>query len=781
MPATNLAIKPQSVKEIKKVAVLGSGVMGAAIAANIANGGIPVLLLDIVPKDAADRSILAKTAIDKMLKSDPSAFTHPKNANLVTAGNLEDDIGRLTEVDWIIEAVIEKVEIKKDVYKKVDAVRKKGSIVSSNTSTIPLSKLTEGASDAFKRDFLVAHFFNPPRYLRLLELVGGRDTSPENLETARRFCDYYLGKGVVECKDTPGFIGNRIGCYWLQVGLNRAIDMNVKVEEADALLGKPCGIPKTAVFGLFDLIGIDLMVLIGRSITTNLPKTDPYAKEFKELPLISKMIGDGYTGRKGKGGFYRMVQVDGKKSFETLNLGSGEYAAQGKTDIPVLANPKASLQDIFSSNDKYGRYAWSVMSEMICYAADLIPEISDDIQSVDEAMKTGYGWKWGPFEIVDQIGAKWFAEKLKSEGRQVPKIISQAGDGKLYKLEGGKRQYLNTKGGYSNISNPEGVITIADLKLKNQPVLKNDSAALWDLGDGVACLEYTTKMNAADNGVLEMIEKSIDHTQKNFKALVIGNDADNFSVGANLNFFLSHAKSGDYAAIDSIIARGHQAFSRLKQADFPVVSALTGMALGGGCEVVLASDAVAAHIESYAGLVEIGVGLIPGWGGCKESLIRRIDAGLTPEDAALAAFEMIYTAKVSKSAQEARDMLILNDKSAIHMNRLRTISEAKALALSLSKGYHGGQDRTLTSPGKKGLDALNARIDQVAAAGKAAPHDIIIMKSLAQVLTNQGQDGEIKESGILELERHNFMELIKTEATHARIEHMLNTGKPLKN
>lgn len=769
----------QSAKEIKKVAVLGSGVMGAAIAANVANSGVPVILMDIVPQGATDRNMLAKAAVDKMLAADPSAFTHPDNAKLVITANLEDGLNLLADVDWIIEAVIEKIEIKKDVYKKIDAVRKKGSVVSSNTSTIPLGKLTEGMSDAFKSEFVIAHFFNPPRYLRLLELVGGKDTAPESLEAVRQFCDYYLGKGIVDCKDTPGFIGNRIGCYWLQAALNEAIDIGISVEDADAIMGKPFGIPRTAVFGLYDLIGIDLMVLIGRSVTSLLPKADAYASAFTEHPLITKMIADGYTGRKGKGGFYRLVKVDGKKNFETLDLKSGEYKPQGAVTI---ASAKAkNLRDVFLSDDIGGKYAWQVMSKFISYTASLVPEIADDVSSIDEAMKTGYGFKYGPFEMLDLIGAKWFADKLKAEGREVPAIIAKVGDGTFYKTEATGKQYFATSGAYTKIPVPAGIISIAEMKLSKKPILKNESAQLWDTGDGIACLEYTTKMNAADNGVLEMIEKAVDEVKRNFKGMIIATDADNFSVGANLNFFLDNAKSGNFKAIEDIIARGQQAFFALKTAPFPVISALNGLALGGGCEVVLHSSAVNAHIESYAGLVEIGVGVIPGWGGCKEMLIRYYEATGDIAKAAELAFEAICSARVSKSAQDARDMRILNKESHISMNRLRVMADAKAMARTMAANYKQKQATEIPSGGAAVKAALEAKADAIIATGKGAPHDMVIMKQLAYVLSGGGVDGKTSEQKLYDLEREAFVELVKTKGTQDRIEYMLQNGKPLKN
>ncbi len=771
----------QAIK-IKKVAVLGSGVMGAAIAANVASSGTPVLLLDIVPAGATDRNALTKSAVEKMLNQDPSPFTHPDKAKLVTCGNLEDNLDMLVDCDWIIEAVLEKIEVKHDVYAKVEKYKKKGAIVSSNTSTIPLAKLIEGRGDDFSENFVIAHFFNPPRYLKLLELVTGDRTNPAARDAVKHFCDVYLGKGVVPCKDTPGFIGNRIGCFWLQAGLNEAIKMGITVEEADAVMGKPVGIPRTAVFGLYDLIGIDLMLYIGKSLTSLLPKTDEYSKIYQEPELIKKMVADGYTGRKGKGGFFRVVKTpEGKKSIEALDLKTGEYRPEQKAKFESVDSSKGNLLSLVSHNDNGGKYAWAVLSQTICYAASLVSEISDSIADIDAAMKTGYGWKMGPFEMLDKIGAKWFADKLKSEGRAVPEIISKVGEGKFYKTENNVRKFFAIHGKYVDDVPESGAYSLADIKLATKPLYESPSANLWDIGDGIACLEFTTKMNAVDDGVLTAIEKSIEIVSKEFKGLVIANDADNFSVGANLNFFLTNAKEGNWKPIEDVIKRGQNTFMALKYSDFPVVSGLAGMALGGGCEVVLHSNAVNAHIESYAGLVEIGVGLIPGWGGCKESVLRFTSAFGETGDAIRRAFEQIAGARVSKSADDLKDMLYLSSDSKTSMNRSRIINDAKMLCLELQKNYKPKKEAKISISGSQILKMLETIADGISNAGKASPHDLVVMKHLAQVLSNEGKDGDVTERELLALECKYFMQIIKTEGSIARIEHMLNTGKPLKN
>ncbi|NDF12643.1 MAG: 3-hydroxyacyl-CoA dehydrogenase/enoyl-CoA hydratase family protein [Proteobacteria bacterium] len=793
-------------KSIQKVAVIGSGVMGAAIAAHVANAGFPVLLLDIVPKDASDRNALAKRALEKLAKANPAPFTSPKKMALVTPGNLEDDIAKIKEVDWVIEAVIEKLEIKKDVYRKINIHRKEGAIVSSNTSTIPLANLVEGMPADFQRNFVITHFFNPPRYMRLLELVTSAQTNSDTQKCIRHFCDVHLGKGVVDCKDTPGFIANRIGCFWLEIGLLEAMRLNVTVEEADAVMGKPMGIPKTGVFGLMDMIGIDLLPLIAKEMSDHLPKDDRFREIYKEPPLITRMIKEGMTGRKGSGGFYRLKEDGGKKSKEVMDLATGEYRPEKK----VKAEEKKELRATLTAANPVGSFAWGVMSETLSYAASLVPEIADDIKSVDEAMKLGYNWKYGPFELIDRMGTKessgpkWFAEKLKLEGRKVPPILEKVGDGTFYK-EAEYKQYFDLSGSYKDIKPVDGAWMLADYKRGKKPIKKNGSAALWDMGDGVACFEFTAKMNSLDPDVLTLLTESVEIVKKDYKALVIGNDGDDFSVGANIGVLLYVANLAAWKVIDGIIKQGQDAVMALKYAPFPVVGAPAGRVFGGGCEILLHCDAIAAHVETYCGLVEVGVGLVPGWGGCKEMLFRQIRARYNEERAIakmgrmfsfispvktmntmppiLKAFEYISTAKVSRSAEEMKSMLILPAKHKIVMNRKRVLSEAKAMALELAKGYKAPEPQTINLPGKTARAAMYMGVESFVKSGKATKHDEVVSKAVAQVLS--GGDTSIHkpmtEQQVLDLEREVFVKMVKNPDSLARIEHMLETGKPLRN
>jgi 3-hydroxyacyl-CoA dehydrogenase len=791
--------------DIKKVAVLGSGVMGSGIAAHLANAGYPVVLLDIVKPGEKNRNFLTDGAVEKQLAGKPPGFVHKSKAKLITTGNMEDDLMLLKECDWIIEVVLEKLEVKQDVYRKIDAVRKAGSIVSSNTSTLPIHELVKGLPEAFAKDFMITHFFNPPRFMRLLEVVKGKDTRVDAFEAISKFADVALGKGVVECKDTPGFIANRIGVYWMMVSLLEAIRLGVTPEQADAVMGKPVGIPKTGVFGLFDLIGIDLMPLIAKEMLSTLPKTDPFVVLYQEPELVKKMIADGYTGRKGKGGFYRINKQGDKKIKEVIDLKTGEYHAQGKkVELASVDSARAGLRTLVSHSDIGGQYAWSVLSKVMHYAASLVPEISDDILGIDDAMRMGYNWKYGPFEMIDRLSTKdengvdWLIEKFKQENIPVPELISKAAGKKLYDVKDAKRQVFGIGGGYTPIVPPAGSLMLADIKLIKKPVLKNPSASLWDLGDGVACLELTSKMNSIDLDILTMIQQLVPIVQKDFKGLVIGNDADNFSVGANLGLMLMAANIAAWSQISDMIRQGQSAMMGLKYAPFPVVASLSGMALGGGCEIVLHCDAVQAHMESYPGLVEVGVGLIPGWGGCKEMLIRNLGGKEAKEGggfisnmiatggsmpAITKAFEAIGTAKIAGSAEEARDLKILREGDGITMNRVRVLADSKAKCIAMANGYTPPKPAILNLPGGTAKVAMCMAVDGFAAAGKATPHDVVVSKQLANILSGGDTDMSevMTEQQILDLEHEVFMQLVKTKGSLARIEHMLETGKPLRN
>jgi 3-hydroxyacyl-CoA dehydrogenase len=771
---------------IRKTAVIGAGVMGAGIAAQFANAGVPVLLLDIVPNGATNRNALAEGAIAKMLKTEPAPFMSTRAAKLVTPGNIEDHLAQLAECDWIVEAIVERLDVKQALYRQIDAVRRPGTAVSSNTSTIPLKLLTEGMSEAFERDFLITHFFNPPRYMRLLEIVAGKHTDSGLAAAVGDFADRVLGKSIVRCKDSPGFIANRLGIYWLQVGVIEAIDAGLTVEEADAVIGKPMGIPKTGVFGLIDLVGLDLMPHINASLAKGLPPSDAFHAANRDLPLISRMITEGFIGRKGKGGFYRLNRAGGAKTKEAIDLASGEYRPERRPELPELATASKDLRAFLSSDSKLGRYAWRVLGQTLRYAAGLVPEAADDINAIDEAMRLGYNWRWGPFELIDRLGAGWLADKLAADGLSVPPLLRAAGAQAFYRLHEGRRQYLGTDGAYRDVERPTGVVMLEDIKRVAKPVLKNASAAVWDIGDGVLCFEFTSKSNSLDDQILQLLGKTIAMVQDKYKALVIYNEGRDFSVGANLGLAIFAANIAAWGEIEKILSAGQQTYKALKYAPFPVVSAPAGMALGGGCEILLHSDAVQAHAESYIGLVEAGVGVVPGWGGCKEMLTRWSASGLLPRGpmpAPAKVFEIVSTATVSKSAANARELLFLRPSDGITMNRYRLLADAKALALKLADHYVPPKPVDLKLPGPAGKLAFTTAAQSFHQRGIATDHDLIVAEELAGVLSGGSTDlvDLVTEDQLLSLERAAFMRLVKTEGTLARIEHQLVTGKPLRN
>ena len=870
---------------IERVAVIGSGVMGGGIAAHLANAGASVLLLDVAAKDGPDRSAVARAAVARLAKSNPPAFMHRRAAGRIDAGNLEDDLSRAGEADWIVEAVVERLDVKRDLYARLDAVRKPGAIVSSNTSTIPLTRLTEGASVALQRDFAITHFFNPPRYMRLLEIVRGPATRPELVEHLRDFADRRLGKGVVECKDTPGFIANRIGVFWLQCALIEAIAAGLGVEQADAALGPAAGIPKTGVFGLLDLIGLDLMPHVAGSMDALLPPGDALRRYMEVPEVLRRMVAGGYTGRKGKGGFYRLRREGGERIKESIDLATGEYrrserARPACVEAAKTGGPRALVEH----DSEEGRYAWRVLSSVLAYSASLVPEISDDVAGVDAAMRLGYNWRAGPFELADRLGPGRLADRLRAEGRPVPSLLEAARGGGFYREAGGRIEQIRAAGigpagtgpggigaagtgaaevdpggigaaetsateigpfgtgavgtgatgadpggigaadtgaagigssgtgpagadpggigaagtsateigsagtdpagGYVPIVPPPGIVRLADVKRGRERVIGNDSASLWDAGRDVACLEFHSRMNTLDQAVLELIGQALDTVPDRFAGLVIHNDGENFSAGVNLGEALFAIGAGAWDRLAAVAELGQGTFKAMKYAPFPVVGAPAGMALGGGCEVLLHCDAIVAHAETYAGLVEAGVGLVPAWGGCKELLARYSRAGPGgPMPPVSRAFETVSLAKVSRSAHEARDLGILRRGDVIVMNRDRVLAEAIDKVHALSTGYVPPEPPVFNLPGPSGKAALALAVGEFARTGKATAHDVVVADALAGVLTGGDADltDEVGEEALLALEREAVLSLVRTEETRARIEHMLNTGKPLRN
>ncbi len=770
---------------INKVAVIGAGVMGAGIAAHLSNAGVEVLLLDIVPEDAANRNIVAELGIRKIQKAEPSAFMRKKNSSKITACNIEDHLEALQDMDWVIEAVVENPEIKKSLYKKLQAQCNSDTIISSNTSTLPLKQLTKGMDTAFSSRFIITHFFNPPRYMRLLEIVQGPETRPDLIKKITEFADLKLGKGCVFCNDTPGFIANRIGIYWLQNGMIEAFNRGLSVEEADAVMGLPMGIPKTGIFGLLDLIGLDLLPHIMTSMRDNLPDSDPL-QVVNELPsFVKTMIELGDIGRKAKGGFYRLNKSDGQRIKESRSLLTGIYHTSEKPKLDHIALiKKRGYPAFFEFDDKTSRFAWQVISQTIVYAANLIPEIADDICAIDQAMRLGFNWQYGPFELYDRIGPQWFNQTLTEQGRDIPKLLQNATP--CYQYHSGQFFHLDLNGAYQSIDKPEEFLSLSDQKLINPVVLKNGSASLWDIGQGIACLEFHSKMNTLDMQTMEMIRQSIDKISAEFSGLVIYNEGEHFSAGANLGLLISAIHEQKWEQVEYLVNEGQQSFMALKYAPFPVVGAPSGLALGGGCEILMHCDAIQAHAELYMGLVEVGVGLVPAWGGCKEFLRRCLDQPSRPGGPIpplVKAFETIGMAKVSKSAFDAQSLLFLRATDGITMNRARVLADAKARAIEMAESYQVPEQQKYPLPGKTARILMHMATKAMRLTGKASDYDLEIGDQLSYVLSGGSSNFffPLSEQKVMDLERAAFVHLVQNRDTQARLEHMLKTGKPLRN
>ena len=775
---------------IQKVAVIGSGVMGAGIAAHCANAGCEVLLLDIVPDGAEDRNSLSKTAIQNMHKSNPEMLMHKRNSKRITPGNIEDDLHLLEDFDWVIEVVIENLDVKRDLYSRLCDNIGPETILSSNTSTLPRSKLVSELPRDVSSRFLITHFFNPPRYLPLLEVVSSHEVDESVVTRFCKFADHRLGKRVTMCNDRPGFIGNRLGVYFIQRAFKATLELGLSVEQADAMLGRPIGLPKTAVFALMDLVGIDLIPHVTESLLEHLPDDDPFHKiAGTGEEIILNMIQDGYTGRKGKGGFYRLNKDGGKKVKEARNLYTGEYLnANRRAAFPSAKMGKRGISSLMDCNDEGARLVKEVLLDSLSYAAHIVPDVSDDIYSIDGAMKVGYNWKAGPFEMMDSIGVESMVERLESSGREVPSFLSLAAErGSFYGMEDGEITRLAPSGEMVIVNRPEDTLTVADLKRRGKPLRRNGSASIWDTGDGVLLVEYHTKMNAMDPMNMEMLLNAVDLAEsEDYKGIVIGNDATNFCAGANLGLALFAANLAAWKDLEDFIGLGQDTYQTLKYCEVPVVAASAGLCLGGGAEVLMHCDAVQAHSESYVGLVEVGVGIIPAWGGCKELLGRLVDFGLVtngPMGAVMKAFETIGTAQVAKSAEQARSMGFLGPQDGITMNRDRLLADAKRKVLDLSENYVPPAPRTYRLPGPTGLAGLNLALSDLALSGQATPHDVVVATSLAGILTGGNTDITVamEEDDILAMEKEAIATLGRHPDTLDRMQHMLETGKPLRN
>ena len=776
---------------IRQVAVIGAGVMGSGIAAHLANAGVPVLLLDIVPpKVEDDRSAIARDAIARLARSRPAPLMAPDNATLITAGNLEDDLDRLRDVDWVIEVVAEDLAIKQGLYARILPFLRSDAVVSSNTSTFPLKTLVARCDGDLARRFLITHFFNPPRYMRLLEVVTGAATDERSVRRVEAFCDERLGKSVVRCGDHPGFIANRIGTFFVEVAIEEALSSGLPIETVDAICGPPMGFPKTGVFGLLDLVGLDLFLNVGRSLRQALPPTDDLHRITCDAPLLEWLVSEGRLGRKAPaGGFYRQVEDGGVRTREVLDIATRRFRPQGSGLSQELQQAGRDPKALLALTGPCGTLAQRVLLRTLRYAASLVPDVSDRLDDVDLAMRLGYNWRWGPFELVDQLGSDWVMAALEREGLTVPALIAAAAGQPLYRHTVDAVETLTVGGRYRRVAGRPGVLRLADIKRGSRPLIENRSAALWDLGDGVLDFEICTKSNAIDQDVFVLLQEACDligDGQGPFRAMVIYSDAGNFAAGADLRQFATLVEAQQWGDLEAFARAGQAAIRRLKELPFPVVSAVAGAALGGGCELALHSTAVQAHAEVIIGLVEVGVGIVPAWGGCTEMLHRcaeREGAPGGPMPAVMQVFNTIGTATTATSAADARRKGFLRDTDHVSMNRDRLLTDAKALALSLVGAARPATPAFMHLPGPGGCQTLLGALDGLAAAGKATPHDMVVCRELARVLTGGETDPAVEtpDAAVLELEVQAAMKLFRTEGTLARIRHLLETGRTLRN
>jgi len=800
-------------RQIEKVAVLGAGVMGSTIAAHVAGVGIPCYLLDIVPKDLTDeekakgltvddpavRNRFGTLGVRNALKSRPPAFYDEEDAALVTVGNFEDNMDWLDEADWIIEAVVENLDIKKRMFKSVEKFRSEGSIVSSNTSGLPITEMTKGLSKEMRRHFLGTHFFNPVRYMHLLELIPGPDTDKEVLDFMSYFGERVLGKGVVFGKDTPNFIANRIGTWSMMAAIKATKETGYKIEEVDKILGPATGRPKSAIFRTADIVGLDTLMHVAANAYKNLPD-DPRRDILRPPDFLKQMVKNKMLGEKTKQGFYKRTKVDGKSAILALDLDEMEYRQQEKVRIDSLGSvkdvddPGQRMKKVVYADDRAGKFAWRVVSDSLLYAAGCIPEIADDVVNVDNAMKWGFNWEIGPFEAWDAIGVRESVERMRKEGKKIPQNVSdviEKGEGSFYVTDNGERRYFDfTSGEYKPIAASPYVIVLKGRKDQAEVVKRNAGASLIDIGDGVACLEFHTKMNSIDTDIIQMVFDSVEEVKRNFVGLVVGNDGANFSVGANLLLLLMQSRAQDWDAVEDVCRRLQNACMLLRCSDKPVVAAPFGLALGGGAEIPMGADRICAHAELHMGQVEVGVGLIPGAGGTKELLLRCVgDAPVDPNADLLPcvqrAFQLIAMGKVSTSAKQARKMGFLRSSDRIVINRDHLINEAKRAVLAMAaEGYIKPQPRTnLRIVGERGYAALKMQLRTMKWSHYISDHDELIGAKLAHVLCGGSLPERtlVDEQYLLDLEREAFVSLCGEEKTQERMEHMLKVGKPLRN
>ena len=805
-------------RRIEKAVVLGAGTMGSRIAAHFANAGLPCILLDIVPPNlpadapAGERNKIVRAGLDAAKKSKPAAFFTAALADKISVGNFDDDLARCAEADWIIEVVAENLEIKRKLLARVAQFRKPGAIVTTNTSGLPVHLIAEGMPEEFQQHWAGTHFFNPPRYLKLVEVIPGPKTSKEVVDSLSEFCDRRLGKGVVVAKDTPNFIANRIGTFSMLNALRLMGSLGMTVEEVDACTGPAVGWPKSATFRTADIVGLDVLVHVVKNIYETAPN-DESRESYKVPALVEEMVKRGWLGDKTGQGFYKKVKGEGEKEILTLDVNTLEYRARQKARFASLEMGKA-IEDTRDrlralvgpvlegqKGDKAQQFLWGSLSEMCLYAARRVPEISDNVVDVDRALRWGFAWELGPFEIMDAIGVKEFAGQVQKEGRTLPPVIERilaSGRKGFYESEKGTTTVFDIGSGTSKkVEEPKGVIILKSLKDASREVERNSGASLIDLGDGVVCCEFHAKMNAIGADLIAMLHKGLKRLETDFDAMVIANQAVNFSVGANLMLVLVGAQEQEWDELHMAVKQFQNINLAIKYAPKPVVAAPQGLALGGGCEVSLHAAKIQAAAEAYIGLVEAGVGLIPGGGGTKEMMIRANEHAAGGEDLDLfhalkPVFEAIAMAKVGTSAEECRDLGYLRREDGVSMNRDRLVADAKEAALALVRGGYkplaatwqeGAQTTQIRVLGEQFLAGAKLAIHMMLRGGYASEYDAHVGRKLASILAGGPLTSPqmVSEQYVLDLEREAFVSLCGEKRTQERIAHTLKTGKPLRN
>jgi 3-hydroxyacyl-CoA dehydrogenase len=802
---------------IQKAVVLGAGTMGARIAAHFANAGLPCVLLDIVPPDLktdaplSERNWFARKGLEAAKKSRPAAFFSTTLAERISIGNFEDDLVRCAEADWIIEAVAENLEIKRKLLSRVAQYRKPNAIVTTNTSGLPVHLIAEGLPDEFQQHWAGTHFFNPPRYLKLVELIPGPKTSVNVIETLSDFCDRRLGKGVVVAKDTPNFIANRIGTFSVLNALRVMNELDMSVEEVDACTGPAVGWPKSATFRTTDIVGLDVLAHVVRNIYEMAPN-DESRERYKVPAVVEEMIKRGWLGDKTGQGFYKKVKGEGEKEILTLDVHSMEYRPRQKAKFASIEGGKAvedtrlRLRALIGpvmegqKGDKAQEFLWNTMSETCLYAARRVPEISDSLRDVDRAMRWGFGWELGPFEMVDALGLASFVAQVQKQGRAVPALIEKvltSGRKSFYESEKGETRVFDLAGGSKKVDDPAGILILKSLKDAGREVERNSGASLVDLGDGVICCEFHAKMNAIGADLISMIHKGLKRLETDFDAMVIANQAVNFSVGANLMLVLVGAQEQEWDELHLAVKQFQNVNLAIKYARSPVVAAPQGMALGGGCEISLHAARIHSAAEAYVGLVEAGVGLIPGGGGSKEMLIRANEQSAGGEDLDLfhalkPIFETVAMAKVGTSAEQCRELGYFRREDLYSMNTQRLVADAKETALGLVRSgwkpaaaswQEGAQTTQIKVLGEQFLAGAKLAIHMLVRGGYASEYDAVVARKLANILSGGPLTSPqlVSEQYILDLEREAFVSLCGEKKTQERIAFTLKTGKPLRN